>query len=198
MKVLWIGGWGTSPAWGLTAVRRWRPSWTHEWVTPSPRCAEWADGSHDWVGGYSLGACLILRRPEEFPAKREQFFVAPFLDLKREAGLGGLVATTQLKVTRKWLRRDPMAALNDFYQRAGLNLTLSDALPYAAEDLAWGLDILLSEPPPFPQSDPGLAVIGANDPLVVADRIKGFFPRNMVVEGAGHHLDELRGSLKLQ
>lgn len=198
MKVLWIGGWGTSPAWGLTVVRRWQPSWEHEWVSPSPPCAEWADGSHDWVGGYSLGACLMLHRPGDFPAKRGHFFMAPFFDLKREAGLGGLISSTQLKVTLRWFRRDPIAALNDFYHRAGLSLTLNDALPYAAEDLSWGLDVLLGEPPPIPQDDPGLAVMGAIDPLVDAEQVKAFFPRSVVVEGAGHRLDELRGSLMLR
>ena len=198
MKVLWVGGWGTSPAWGLTAVRRWRPSWQHEWVSPGPRCSEWADGSHDWVGGYSLGASLILRRPDGFPAKRGRFFVAPFLDLKRESGLGGLVASTQLKVTLRWLRRDPIAAVNDFYHRAGLNLLLGDTLPYDVEDLNWGLNVLLNEPSPIPREDPGLAVMGANDPLVDAVRMKSFFPKNVVVEDAGHRLDELRDALKLR
>ncbi|MFP6854460.1 MAG: hypothetical protein VB980_01650, partial [Opitutales bacterium] len=85
MKVLWIGGWGTSPEWGMTVVERWRPHWQHEWVSPGPGCSKRADGSHDWVGGYSFGAFLMLRRLEDFPAQKGHFFVAPFLDLKREA-----------------------------------------------------------------------------------------------------------------
>jgi len=197
MKVLWIGGWGTSPEWGLTAVERWKPDWNHEWVSPGPTCAESANGSHDWVGGYSFGAFLMLRRPKDFPAKKGHFFLAPFLDLKRDAGLGGMVDRTQLKFTQRWLKRDPFAALSDFYQRGGLNLQIKDQLPYNKEDLLWGIDELLGRPAPIPSRDPGVAVLGEDDPLIEARKVSNFFPRSIVVSGAGHLLEDLRDYLKM-
>ena len=198
MKVLWIGGWGTSPEWGMTAVKRWRPDWKHEWVTPSPNCSERADGSHDWVGGYSFGAFLMLHRLEDFPAQKGRFFVAPFLDLKREAGLGGRVARTQLKLTQRWLEHDPFAALSDFYKRGGLNIQLNDELPYGKGDLLWGINELLGTSAPIPVGNPGTAVFGEEDPLIEAEIASSFFPRSIVVSGAGHLFEDLRDSLELR
>ena len=197
MKVLWIGGWGTSPEWGMTVVERWRPDWEHEWVLPGPDCAERADGSHDWVGGYSFVAFLMLRRLEDFPAQQGHFFFAPFLDLKREADLGGLIPIAQLQVTLRNLQRNPLSALNDFYQRAGLKIQLKDQLPYKKEDLLWGLNELLGESAPTPTEDPGTAIFGQDDPLIAATVAKSFFPRNIVVAKAGHLLEDLRGAFTL-
>ncbi len=197
MKVLWIGGWGTYPQWGLTAVRRWRPDWDHEWITPGPGCEHHADGSHDWVGGYSFGAFLMLCNIDAFPAKKGRFYVAPFLDLKREAGLGGLLATTQLKVTRRWLKRDATQAVSDFYKRAGLNIKLQDELPYALNDLIWGIETLLGASAPLPDGNPGYAVFGSKDPLIDSNVTKQFFPMHTVREGSGHRLESLRAALNL-
>ena len=197
MKILWIGGWGTSSEWGLTAVRRWQPTWNHEWVTPSPTCTTSADGSHDWIGGYSFGAFLMLLWPKQFPSKKGHFFIAPFLDLKREAGFGGKVAATQLRVTRRRLDKYPCAAVNEFYQKSGLQHRLQKTLPYDKEDLAWGLDMLLGESASIPDKNPGPAVLGSEDLLVDAAISRKFFPRIMVVKGAGHRLEELGESLQL-
>lgn len=196
MKVLWIGGWGTSSEWGLTAVRRWQPAWNHEWVTPGPAGITYADGSHDWIGGYSFGAFLMLLWPNKFPSRKGHFFIAPFLDLKREAGLGGKVAATQLKVTRRRLEKNPCAAVNEFYKTSGLQLRLQETLPYDKEDLAWGLDMLLGESASIPTKNPGAAVLGSKDLLLDAAISRKFFPEIVVVKGAGHRLEELRGSLK--
>tara|TARA_B100001123_G_scaffold422517_1_gene531524 strand:- start:11410 stop:12012 length:603 start_codon:yes stop_codon:yes gene_type:complete len=197
LKILWIGGWGTSPDWGLTAVRRWRPDWKHEWVIPNASSASFADGSHDWVGGYSFGAFLMLRSPNDFPSRKGHFFVAPFLDLKTEAQLGGKVTTTQLKVTRRRLTLDPPRALADFYQLSGLNFPMDTTLPYSLQDLTWGIETLLGESAPLPVEDPGFAVFGSEDSLVDPVLSNRFFPENTVVEGAGHRLEALRGSVQI-
>ena len=197
MKVLWIGGWGTSPSWGLTAVRRWRPDWEHEWSIPNASSAACADGSHDWVGGYSFGAFLMLKSRMDFPSRKGHFFVAPFLDLKTEAKLGGKVATTQLKVTRRRLVKDPHRALSDFYQLSGLNFPMDAALPYSQQDLTWGIDVLLGESAPLPVDDPGFAVFGSEDSLVDPDLSNRFFPQSIIVKGAGHRLEALRGALQI-
>ena len=139
----------------------------------------------------------MLRTIDAFPAKRGRFYLAPFLDLKREAELGGLVKTTQLKITRRWMERDPCRAVSDFYKRAGLNLRLEDALPYEQDDLIWGIDALLGDPAPIPVEDPGIAVIGGKDPLIDSNLTKPFFPTNTVLPDQGHRLEALRGALKL-
>ena len=122
--------------------------------------------------------------------------MAPFLDLKREAGFGGKIAATQLKVTRRKLDKNPCAAVNEFYQTSGLQLRLQEALPYDKEDLAWGLDMLLGESASIPDKNPGPTVLGSEDLLLDALISRKFFPGMVVVKGAGHRLEELRGSLK--
>ncbi|MFP6899640.1 MAG: hypothetical protein VCA36_01775 [Opitutales bacterium] len=139
----------------------------------------------------------MLLWPRKFPSKKGHFFMAPFLDLKREAGFGGKIAATQLKVTRRKLDQDPCCAINEFYQKSGLQLRLHETLPYDKKDLAWGIDVLLGESASIPDKDPGPAVLGAEDLLVDASVTRKFFPRIVVVEGAGHRLEELRESLDL-
>ena len=139
----------------------------------------------------------MLCNIDDFPAKQGHFYLAPFLDLKREAGLGGLIATTQLKVTRRWLERDASKAVSNFYKQAGLNLQLEDDLPYKLEDLIWGIEALLGDAAPHPVGDPGFAVFGSKDPLVDSNVTKQFFPKNTVLEGEGHRLEALRNALNL-
>lgn len=139
----------------------------------------------------------MLRNLDAFPAKRGRFYLAPFLDLKREAELGGLVEATHLKITRRWLESDPCRAVSNFYERAGLNLRLKDALPYEQEDLIWGIDTLLGDPAPIPVEDPGIAVIGGQDPLIDSNVTKSFFPSNTILPDQGHRLEALRVALKL-
>lgn len=139
----------------------------------------------------------MLKNRRDFPSRKGHFFVAPFLDLKTEAKLGGKVATTQLKVTRRRLAKDPHRALADFYQLSGLNFPMDATLPYSQQELTWGIDVLLGESAPLPVDDPGFAVFGSEDSLVDPVLSNRFFPQNIVVEGAGHRLEALRGALQI-
>ena len=154
-----------------------------------------AEEDFDWVVGHSLGAFLLLRWPERFPAKRGTVLLAPFLGFPREAELGGRVSCRQLKITVRYLRKDPLAAVNDFFERADLGL-FAAALPYSVEDLAWGLEVLQSET----VSEADVAnlnhriILGERDPLLDANQITECFPKATILE-AGHRFEDLLAGL---
>ncbi len=184
MNILWIGGWGIPPCWGLATVEAFFPGEKHVWKVPSPRALkDWQ--AFDLFLGYSLGANLILRAGLGSQAS----LLAPFLDFKEEAGLGGRISLTQLRYVRRWLRRDPVGALNDFFDRAGLSIQLSD-LPYSDEDLHWGLDILTAD---WEAAEVGESqvVLGKVDPLLNATSVAEFFTDATVLEEVGHDLNGL-------
>jgi len=189
VKILWIGGWAIPPSFVLARAKKHFSELKHE-VLPPTKNAQ-AEEDFDWVVGHSLGAFLLLRWPERFPAKRGTVLLAPFLGFLRETELGGHVSRTQLKVTVGYLRKDPLAAVNDFFGRADLGL-FADALPYPVEDLAWGLEVLQSET----VSEADVAnlnhrvILGDRDPLLEVSRIAEAFPKATILE-AGHRFEDL-------
>ena len=166
----------------------------HEVLSPTKNAR--AEEDFDWVVGHSLGAFLLLRWPERFPAKRGMVLLAPFLGFLREAELGGRVSRRQLKITARYLRKNPLAAVNDFFERADLGLC-ADALPYPVEDLAWGLGVLQSET----VSEADLTnlnhrvVLGHRDPLLHANRIAESFPKATILPEGGHRFEDLLAGL---
>ncbi len=194
MKILWIGGWAIPPSFVLARAKEYFPEIKHEVLSPTKNA--WAEEGFDWVVGHSLGAFLLLRWPERFPANRGMALLAPFLDFTREAELGGHMSRTQLKVTVRYLRKDPLAAVNDFLERADLGL-FADALPYPVEDLAWGLEVLQSET----VSEADVAnlnhrvVLGHRDPLLHASRIAESFPKATILPEGGHRFEDLLAGL---
>lgn len=93
----------------------------------------------------------------------------------------------------RFLRRDPLGALTDFTERADLHTgAASGELPYAAEDLIWGIGQLrdqIAEPPSA--SLPVRAWIGAQDALLDAGALRDQWPEVTVLPGAGHDLSDL-------
>lgn len=151
--------------------------------------------------GWSLGAHLLLRAlaaGDPRLAGRRVTLVCPFVAFPSEAGAGGRVPLTAVKYLRKWLRRDPSAALTDFHHRAGLPAAPLAAPPYPIEALDAGFTWLESlETPAFPTS-PGAAVavwLGERDPLLDATRLKALLPGASVLAGAGHDIRDFVGVL---
>ena len=181
MNMLWVGGWGIAPAWGLAQVEARFPNMEHVWRAPGADVLEDFE-SFDRQAGYSLGANLLLRAGLGHRA----LLLAPFVDFKKEAGLGGRVSLSQLHYVQRWLLRDPLAALNDFFERAALAYRATE-LPYAKEDLLWGLEQLMAN------TDAGIArgctaVLGLEDPLLDAEALAGFFEKTERLPGVGHDL----------
>ncbi|MEM9157939.1 MAG: hypothetical protein AAGB46_02730 [Verrucomicrobiota bacterium] len=143
--------------------------------------------------GYSTGAFLLLQNEDLWERFEEVVLFAPFEDFKAEAGKGGRVKEAQMKYLLRWLQKDPLAALGDFYARAGLDRKTPTELPYALEDLVWGIERLLSDSVKGDALGRARAFVGAEDALLDATEIRRMYPNVEVIEGATH---ELRGLLE--
>ncbi|HEX3728659.1 MAG TPA: hypothetical protein VHV47_02565, partial [Opitutaceae bacterium] len=108
------------------------------------------------------------------------------LAFPREEKLGGKISRTQVRHLERWLRREPLAAVADFYERAALHIPPSDhsSLP---EHLLWGLERLEQDrvEPPLPAE--WSAWCGEEDPLLDAARLAALDPAIRIVSRAGHH-----------
>lgn len=194
---IWIGGWGIPPTWLRGEVEAALPFATHTVVPPTPGVVATIDWSEfDRAAGYSFGAFLLLKEAEmvALPA----VLLAPFFAYPAEAGLGGNIRLTQIRFLARWLTKDPLAALNDFYERAGLELKKPAELPYPLENLEWGLEQLakVRAPTRLPETWKGL--IGDRDPLLDASALLLAEPRLNVVPEAGHHPRALLQGVRLR
>jgi hypothetical protein len=175
----------------------------------------------DLTIAWSLGAWRLL----EAASRGTQFggmvlLLAPFVAFPSESGLGGKCSATQVKFLRRWLRRDPLAAIADFHQRAGLAggsaglppacdeqmpkaghrpaLRPPTELPYAMPDLLEGLDRLAEDAPPALRkfAAGGMprnwqALIGDSDSLLDGDAVCNTLPGCTLVRGVGHSIADL-------
>lgn len=179
-RIFWISGWSIPAAWLATAAREALPDVEHSAIDAGEEALEAALLSNaDVLGGFSLGAHLLLGVNDARP----RVLLAPFADLKRETGLGGAVASTQIRQLQRMLRRDAAGAVADFHRRIGL---APGAVPGIC-DLAWGLKRMLQtgeKPAPLATCD--LAVAGDSDPLLDSDMLLAAIPSLRVVGGASH------------
>ncbi|MEI6860889.1 MAG: hypothetical protein WCL04_01390, partial [Verrucomicrobiota bacterium] len=97
------------------------------------------------------------------------------------------VGRAQVKVLARWLRHAPVAALTDFYARAGLDVPAALGAELSPEILAWGLARLETTalPPALPTG--WRAWCGTDDPLIDAARLRMLVPEISIVPGATHH-----------
>lgn len=192
MRIAWVLGWAVPAAWfAAEAARAW-PGAEHRCV---PAAEDWcarleAVGEVDRVGGYSLGALLLLSE-RAWVAERwgRVGLIAPIWAFTAEAGRGGRVERARVRMLARWARRDVAAARADFYLRAGLGAVAGAVEP--AETLAWGLEKLetLAADPGLPPGWHGYA--GGADPLLDA-AVQAREARGLrVVKGAGHGPAEL-------
>ncbi len=197
MLVNWIGGWGVMPE----RMRPWTegfPDGAKHVLSPPSRAAAEAAAGGDRVIGWSLGALRILDAAAQGVRYRGRvWLLAPFADFCHEHGPGGRCSLTQVRWLRRWLERDPQAALQDFYLRAGLTPPPT-ALPYAAAELLEGLDRLAEPAGPELRrfASAGLPAgwlgfVGACDPLLDASMICQVLPGCRIVAGARHQAEPL-------
>lgn len=168
---------------------------------PSPLCSVGAvqnAGAPDLTVAWSSGAWRLMEaasRGIEIPGMVLLF--APFVAFPAESGLGGKVSVTQVRFLHRWVRRDPLAALGDFYQRVRM-MDAPTELPYALPDLLEGLDRLAEDAPPalrefaargLPRS--WQAFVGDDDPLLEAETVARSLPGCLQLRGVGHAIADL-------
>jgi hypothetical protein len=194
--VTWISGWGVAPEGMRAAATSALPEADHCFRAPSADALSDL-GTCDILAGWSLGAWRILDAASRgFQFEGRVLLLAPFVAFCSEHGLGGKCSLTQVRWLRRWLERDPEAALKDFYARAGLEA----GMPYAGDHLMEGLDRLAADATPELRTfvAKGLppnfsAVVGEFDPLLNAGAICQLIPGCRVVKGARHRFDDLIG-----
>lgn len=188
-----LSGWGISPS----ALARLFPAGTQIFEPSRENVLKIADfvarKNATRVVGYSLGSWLLLDAAARgiFSFENTTLY-APFLAFPREAGKGGNVSATQVKFLRRWLKKDPSAAIADFYARAGISLAppVAGTLPYDADALDEGLRILLEEKlDGLPDSAKNWEIVlGEKDALLDAQTVaKTFSPARVNLIPAGTH-----------
>lgn len=197
MTWIWISGWGLPPTYVKTVAERHFPQVRHRCLPPTHNLAEQLkDADYTCLLGYSLGAFLILRQAHIFTRKCPRILFAPFIDFRKESEKGGRVYTTQIKFLQRILKNTPLRTINDFYKIAGLDIPQQDHLPYALEDLSWGLEVLLNESV-TPESFKGMhGFIGRDDPLLDATVLQTQLPALNTVTQADHCLEPLVLTMK--
>lgn len=185
-RIAWVMGWATPETWFAPMAQAAIPDWEHRFYPAKPETMVrlLADGAWDMIGGYSLGAHLVLAARPDAPA----VLLAPIFAFSSEAGLGGKTARAQVRYLARWLRRDPCGALVDFYRRTGLDIPVqSDFEETQLARLLWGLGQLENSAVPAVLPAGWSAWCGTDDPLldskIMAECVDGLH----VVEGAGHH-----------
>ena len=136
MRVTWIGGWGVAPESLRPLAENYFPGAKHTLLPPvaaevtrriagapteSASSRRRLQEEDDLVIAWSLGAQCVIEaasRGVQFPGM--VLLLAPFVAFPAESQLGGKCSATQVKFLRRWLQREPLAALADFYQRGGL------------------------------------------------------------------------------
>ncbi|WOO41818.1 hypothetical protein [Rubellicoccus peritrichatus] len=198
---LWLGGWGLDVDWQRRQIEQLWPAIEHTILYPGELCSAKLNEcceKHpiDQLIGYSLGSFLILKDVEQLP-EIPIVLLAPILDFKAEQSRGGRVDGRRLSILLRWLRRDAISALNDFYKQGGIDYSLGGgALPYGLDDLIWGIEQLrdCSVSPPSRKYLRG--VLGSKDALLDADCLKVLWPDLEVLPGVGHDLNELLKGMK--
>ena len=194
MKMGWLLGWAVPPAWFRRKVLEVFPKDEHCFVAAGPGALAGLEAAQpfDWVVGYSLGAHLLLMEVDRSQRLGRVALLAPIFAFAREEGAGGRVERAQLQYLKRWLRRAPVAALADFYDRAKLDVTAED-YPCAAQEseLLWGLERLEGGRCPAVLPAGWKAWCGGDDALLDAGQLGALVQGLRVVKNASHAPAEL-------
>lgn len=194
MRIAWVLGWAVPEEWFAPLAQKVFPSAEHHFFAAEPNWLEQlrAGGLWDAVAGYSLGTLLLLQEAEEVSQLAPRVgLLAPVLGFAQEEELGGKVPRAQVRYLARWVRREPAAALADFYARAGLVGCDTTKLVVSAEVLQWGLERLAQDRfnAPWPQDWSGY--VGTADALLDASALTRLQPAIGGVDGASHHPEAL-------
>jgi len=204
MRITWIGGWGIAPESMRPLAEKYFPQSEHTFLAPTKQAIEELAKSRpqDIIVAWSFGAWRLLEVASRGVESTGMVLLfAPFVAFPSEAGLGGKCSTTQVKFLRRWLQREPLAALADFCKRAQIpsTLTSSDSTsPYALDDLLEGLDRLGEDASPALRefAARGLprnwqAFVGDHDPLLDGAAVCRSLPGCVLLRGFGHAIADL-------
>ena len=188
MKMVWVLGWAVPEDWFAPFAVRAFPDGEHTFIAAGPETLTQLEAmpACDWLVGYSLGAQVLLSAAASGLSFKRVSLLAPIFAFAKEENLGGLVARTQVRHLVRWLRRDPVAALTDFYARAGLDVPAELMPSLAMPELLWGLahlETVRIEPMP-PRA--WQLWCGTADPLLDAGRLSEIVPDLRLVNGAHH------------
>lgn len=196
-----LGGWGVAPEHFAAVLRAARPDARVTVYPPTEdNLARLLREPAEELAGWSLGAHLLLRAEAagKISPGRRVTLVTPFAAFPAEAGVGGRVELTKVKFLRRRLRRDPLAALNDFHARAGLAAASKPELPYSLAELEHGLDLLEITAAVTRGSTPTSAcrlLLGGRDLLLDPEASARTFPEAKVVPEAGHDARDFLAAL---
>lgn len=182
-SIHWLSGWGIPPETFRLAAERFFPDCEHEVFAPTEANLARLRAVEGRVGGYSLGAHLLLREGWRSPAP--PLLLAPFRAFVMEARQGGRITRVELRVLERRLAKEPFKALDGFYKRAGIDLPRPVELPYALPDLQWGLT-QLARLEPTPARSPVKANIGAKDALLDAVAVRNSLGSEIFPLNCGH------------
>ena len=193
MKLTWLLGWATPEDWFAPLAQSAFPDAEHRFLPPTPAGLGEAlnEESSDLLVGYSLGTLLLLGAAGQLGPDRQVALLAPIFAFPREEELGGRIARSQVRHLARWLRIFPTAALKDFYRRVGIDIPVASPLPFALDDLLWGLEQLETNrcAPHLPKGWRGWC--GDADVLLDATRLHELDPAIAIVPGATHHPERL-------
>ncbi|HEY4246213.1 MAG TPA: hypothetical protein VGM64_05115 [Lacunisphaera sp.] len=194
MKIAWVLGWAVPKQWFAHYAESLFPKDTHVFIEPGPDTWDQLEqeSPFDALGGYSLGAQLLLENParaSRLAAKIGLF--APIFAFVDEAGLGGKVSRTQVRYLSKWLRRDRQAALADFYQRTRMDIPVAWSGEIPLTRLDWGLSHLESGAAKPPAPDGWKLYCGTADPLLNGECLATLDPAVILVPEGTHHPEML-------
>lgn len=190
MRIGWILGWAIPESWFRPIAAGAFPGAAHAFFPAGPEAVDRLEaGRFDLNVAYSLGSLLLLEEAARF-RESSVALLAPIFAFPQEEGLGGRIPRAKIQYLARWLGREPVAALADFYQRAGLNVPPSHP-PGTLETLSWGLERLERNraAPPMPRG--WRAWCGASDPLLDAARLQAIDPAVRLVPEGTHHPEGL-------
>lgn len=194
MKMAWVLGWAVPVAWFAQYAEIIFSKAVHVYVEPGPEAWEKLEkaGPVDALGGYSLGAQLLLENPTRASGLSAKIgLFAPIFAFAQEAGLGGKIPRTQVRYLSRWLRREREAALADFYSRTGLDVSASSSNEISPATLEWGLSRLETSEVKPPAPGHWKLYCGTADALLDSARLAQIDPVVNLVPGATHHPEML-------
>lgn len=187
----WISGWGIQPERFKAAAERALPDATHQVFAPEPSAVDaMLSSGATHFGGYSLGSLLLMNALDRIDKANTAICLAPIPSFCKEAELGGVTPRAILNSLQAKLERKPEAALKLFYRLAGLADEPLDGLPYSADSLVWGLEMLATLSAPKTAFQEVHAIIGGSDSLMDATTLRTLFPNNSITE-SGHDYHDL-------
>jgi hypothetical protein len=193
----WISGWAICPERFKAAAEKALPQYEHIVLAPKPRAVEQvlATGATR-IGGYSLGSLLLLDALPRFSEQIELTCLAPFTAFCAESQRGGTTPRATLQLLQARLSKQHSNAIKLFSLFAGLCVETAVTLPYAADDLSWGLQQLASVEVNRTSLQRAKGLVGLTDPLVRATVLQSEWAHCILSDTATHRYDSLLAALQ--